>query len=609
MGAPLPDGQARTRAADKPSASFARDAARLLALGGALLTVAAYGAVGAAFYGGFSLPQGIGMNALLPVEVSAIAVFIVFGGVAWGLLTLALGGTAFVKWAASVVNAVARGRGAVAAAVVALLLSTACWTIAHVYLRHAVTSDDEHVYHFIGQTLAAGRLTAPSPGRDLAFYREQFVVLTEHVRFGKYPVGFPALLAVGQAMGGETAVVPALIGLVALGVFWLARRVSSPGAALVAVFLFASSPQVLLTGATLVSQPAAALCVTAGTAALVESLRRRSRSAWTVVAGAAFGYGLLVRPLPGVLFAAVAVAWLAWEVRPEAASTRVRLGLALVGPIVMAGGVLLLVNRLQVGSALSSGYQAFHGTGQGLAGLRDLVGGDIALRSMSVFASLFRLDVWLFGWPLSFLLVPLAPRTGAWRLLWAMAAAELFYRLLSAKAGVGATGPIYMFEAVSLLCVLSAEGAVRAHRALSALRPAREAIVPAAMLAGSLVAITMFLPDRLSDLARMGAAQHAAPDLVARRGLSHALVFHEGVVPPWTYRSWAYYPRCNSPAMDDDILYIQFQRPPEGVTANLDFWRSRHPDRTAWYFGWPPGGEPFLVDLESFVRAQAGARP
>ena len=107
----------------------------------------------------------------------------------------------------------------------------------------------------------------------------------------------------------------------------------------------------------------------------------------------------------------------------------------------------------------------------------------------------------------------------------------------------------------------------------------------------------------------MGSAQLAAPDLAARHGLTHALIFHEGVVPPWTYRSWAYFPRCNSPSMDDDLLYVRFQRPPEGLGANLEFWRRRYPDRTAWYFGWPPDGEPFLLDLETFTRAQAGRDP
>jgi hypothetical protein len=607
MGVPVPDGETRTRAADKPSAASSREVARLAALAGAVLTVAAYRAVGDEFYGGFALPQGSGMNSLLPAELAAFAIFIVFGGAAWALLIVALRGSAPVGWAVGAVDAAARRGGVAVAAAAAVALALACWTVSAVYLRHAVTTDDEHAYHFIGQTLAEGRLTAPSPGSDLAFYREQFIVLTPQTRFGKYPIGFPLLLALGQKVGAETMVVPVLVGLVALSVFWLSHIFTTPGAAVLGLLLVVCSPQVLLTGATVLSQPAAALCLTAGCAALFESERRRSRWPWMALAGGAFGYGVLVRPLPGALFAVVALGWLGWRSRSETGGARVRLGLALTAPIAIAGGVLLLVNRAQVGSALSSGYQAFHGTAEGVSGLRDFLGGGLAVTSMSVFSSLFRLDVWLLGWPLSLLFLPAARRTSTSLLLWAMLAAELSYRVISPKAGVGGTGPVYLFETVPLLCVLSADGAARAHRFLAGSTAERRGLVPAAMIAGALVSVTMFLPARLADLASMGSAQRAAPDLVAQRGLTHALVFHEGVVPPWTYRSWAYFPRCNSPQLDDDVLYVRFQRTP--MTANLDFWRRRYPDRTAWYFGWPPNGAPFLVELDTFVRSQAGAHP
>jgi hypothetical protein len=606
MGVPVADGEVRTLAAVSPSATPAPEWPRLLALAGAVLALAAYRAVGREFYDGFALPLGIGMTVLLPAEISAFAVFIVFGGLAWGLLAVALAGTRPVEVIVRLVGASA-SRPWVAAAAAAALLALASWTLAHVLLRHAVTSDDEHVYRFIGQTLAGGRLTAPSPGGDLAFYREQFVVLTDRVRFGKYPIGHPALLALGQRLGVETLVVPLIVGLTAFATVWLGQRVTTRTGTIVALILFASSPQVLCTGATLLSQPAAALCLTVALAALVESDRSRRPLGWAALSGLSLACGLLVRPLPGVLFAGAAAAWYAWRARSMPLALRARLGLALVGPIVIAGGVLLLVNRLQAGSALQSGYQAFHATGQGVGGLRDFVAGGLALRAMSVFATLFRLDVWLFGWPLSLLFLPFARRTGASSLLWVMVGAELAYRVITPKAGIGGTGPIYFFEVVPLLSVLTADGAVRARGRLA---PARlSAAVPATLLAGALVAVSLFVPDRLRDLSRMGQAQRAAPDLIERHGISEALVFHEGVVPPWTQANWAYFPRCNSPALDDDVLYVRFQREGGDLEANLDFWRRRHPDRSALYFGWPPGGEPFLMDLGDFIRTQQGGLP
>src|SRR4029079_6377645 len=174
-----------------------------------------------------------------------------------------------------------------------------------------VISDDEHVYRFIAQTLRTGSLTAPSPGQDLAFFREQFVVLDERVRYGKYPIGHPLLLALGQALGLETLVVPVVTGAIALPLFWLARHLADRQVAILAVLFFGSSPQVLFTGATFLSQPVAAFCLVAGLALLRASARPGARVAWALgAAGALFGYGVLARPLPGLLFVIVAGAWL-----------------------------------------------------------------------------------------------------------------------------------------------------------------------------------------------------------------------------------------------------------------------------------------------------------
>jgi hypothetical protein len=606
MEDPVPDGEAPPAAVAAPSAAHRREWARVLALLGAVVALLSYRSIAATFYDGFVLPQGIGMYALLPIELAAISVFSVFGGAAWALLSFALAGTGLVAAAAGAVLAMAR-RPHRAAGALAVLVAAACFGVAHLVLRHAVTSDDEHVYRFIAQTLGAGGLTAASPGQDLEFYREQFVVLTEHVRFGKYPIGHPLLLMIGGKLGVENAVVPLTMGLTVLGTMALARRTTTPEGAIIALLLLASSPQVLLTGATVVSQTTAALCLTVALAALAE-LPRRGATGVALLAGGALGYGALVRPLPGVLFAGAALAWTAWYPRSSPWPARLRLLAAVTAPIALAGGVLLLVNRLQVGSALTSGYQAFHATGEGVAGLGGFLGGGLAHRAMSVFAALLRLDVWLFGWPVSLLFLPWARRSGAAALLWAMVGAELAYRLVSPKAGVGATGPVYLFEIVPVLCILSADGVLRARAWLAATVPPLGPAVPAVLVSGALVAVTLFLPERVRDLGLMGQAQGVAPGLIARRGVSHALVFHDGVVPPWTYRNWAYYPRCNSPSLDDDILYVRLQRD-KGLGENVEFWRRRHPDRSAWYFGWPAGGDAFLVDLETFVRGQAGVRP
>lgn len=569
----------------------------LLGFAVAALAVLGYRAIGEMYYRGYAFPQGGGMGFLLPDELAFIAVYVSMGGVAAGALAFAFWSSGLGRRAISLVRWLAERPRAVAIGV-ALAVTVAAWIIGALVLGHAVTTDDEHVYQFIAQTLRTGHLTAPSPGHDLAFYREQFVVLTPTVRFGKYPIGFPLLLALGQALGREEFVVPLITGLLALTLAWLVRRSYGKAVSVVALALFAISPQVLTTGASYLSQPAASLFLLLGVAAMLEAERAPRPAPWLLLAGAALGYGAIVRPLPGALFAAAAALYeLVHGTRP-----RWRGLVALATPLALAAGALLLINRIQSGGALTSGYQAFHKTGEGATGLLGLLGGGLGERSMSLFSNLYRLNVWLFGWPLSLIALPFAPRRRESTLLWLMIAAELAYRLISAKAGAGGTGPAYLFEIVPLLCLLSADGMVRlAREGWRELAPMPEWVASLAV-ASTVVGAIGFVPARMDDLWRMGTAQRTAPALIAERGLHHALVFHDGIVPDWLLASWAYYPRCNSPALDDDVLYILYQ--PRDPASNLEFWRRRYPDRSAWFFDWPKDGEPALVELPAFVTQQ-----
>src|SRR5262249_50271935 len=142
------------------------------------------------------------------------------------------------------------------------------------------------------------------------------------VRYGKYPIGHPAILALGQTLGAEALVVPLETALVAVVLFALGARVTGRAVAALGVGLYALSPQALLTGATLLSQPLSALCLVVGLGGLggAEAVARPAPR--LAAAGLAFGYGVLVRPLPGALFALVAAAYVTWGFRGDAPGRR-----------------------------------------------------------------------------------------------------------------------------------------------------------------------------------------------------------------------------------------------------------------------------------------------
>jgi len=553
------------------------------------------------------VPQGWGMDAPLAAELSYYTLFLLFGLAAIALLTFALARTSLPVSLRAAAAAAAR-RPMVTAAIVAVVLTLGGRVLAREALDDGVLSDDEHVYGFIAQTLRTGALIAPSPGTDLQFFVEQFVVVTDKVRYGKYPIGFPLLLLAGQALGFERAVVPVLTGLIALLLAWVGRKQFSPTVVVVALILFALSPQVLLTGATLLSQPAAAVCLLGAAGCLLESVKGGRRdAAWTAGAGACLAYGILVRPLPGVLFAAVAIAWVL--AAPRLGSGRAlspRAWMALLVPLAVAPAVLLWTNYVQTGHPLHSGYQTIHGDAV-------VLHSTLAPTALSLASSLVRLNFWLFGWPLSLLFCLFARRTAATLLFWGMFAAEIGYRLIAPKAGIGIVGPVYFYEVVPLLCLLSADGMaqlVRRGAGDGEPGPAgRSDLMAAAVLSAVIVNLSLFLPCKLGDAARAGQSGQVVFRALKEKDVHHALVFHRGVVPPATGLSWAYYPRPNGPRLDDDVLFVVMQPQPDRIASNVEFWKRRFPDRQAWVFNWDAETGPTLVPLLAFLSSLAPPAP
>jgi len=572
-----------------------------VALGGVVL--AAFHAVGHAYYQDFAVPQGWGMDFPLPAELTHYVFFFVFGLAATALLTLALLGTRVPGAVRAAGHAMAR-RPLAASAAVGALLALVCGLLVSNVLVGGVLSDDENVYHFIAQTLRRGSLVAPSPGTDLEFFVEQFVVLTDHSRYGKYPIGFPLLLAAGQSLGLERAVVPVLTGLCALLLAWLARKEFSPTTIVLAVVLFVLSPQVLITGASLLSQPASAACLLGALGCLLARDRGDGPPVvLAAVAGALLGFGAIVRPLPGALFGVVAVAWLLvapWWGRRRAALAE---WAALLVPLAVGPAVLLWTNLRQSGHPLESGYNTLHGP-------VIVLYGSFPQAAMSLVSSLVRLDFWMLGWPLSLAACLFARRTPATILMWGMVAAEVAYRFIAPKAGIGTAGPLYFYEVVPLLCLLTADGLAHLASRLRIPVMARAGavagggdLIAAVLVAATVVNLTLFLPFKLGDLARAGQGQQVVFRALRDKDIHHALVFHRGTVPPTTGLSWAYYPRPNSPTLDDDVLFVVLQSEPGRMGSNLEFWKRRFPDRQAWVFDWEPQTGPTLVPLPMFLSA------
>ena len=86
--------------------------------------------------------------------------------------------------------------------------------------------EDEVAYLFQARTMALGRLTVPSPEPKQAFWTP-FVLDHQGQRFGKYPPGWPSILAAGVLAGLPWLVNPLLAALSLYLIYRLGKTIES----------------------------------------------------------------------------------------------------------------------------------------------------------------------------------------------------------------------------------------------------------------------------------------------------------------------------------------------------------------------------------------------
>jgi 4-amino-4-deoxy-L-arabinose transferase-like glycosyltransferase len=179
-----------------------------------------------------------------------------------------------------------------------LLLWTFGWSlfIAGDLLGGIPHVQDSITYRFQAQTLARGHLTAPAPSEPAAFEQE-FLLVGEGRWFGKYPPGYPALLAIGELLGLAWLVNPLLATLTTALLFLLGRCWYGQRVGLLAAFLATVSPFFLIMSATYMAHAAELFWVVTFMVAwtmVVRQPARPSRMRWLWLLGAGLSLGMIV---------------------------------------------------------------------------------------------------------------------------------------------------------------------------------------------------------------------------------------------------------------------------------------------------------------------------
>ena len=166
---------------------------------------------------------------------------------------------------------------------------------------------DEVTYELQARLYASGHIAGPEALPRAAF--SQWFVEDRGARYGIFPPGWPAMLAIGYLLRAPLWINPLLHGLTVLIVGGLAGRLFGRRAGLVAAGLYAMMPQALLLAATRMSHTAVAFLAAVVFAAVLRRLcpvegapasgqmNDRGRALGDAGAGLALGMLAATRPL------------------------------------------------------------------------------------------------------------------------------------------------------------------------------------------------------------------------------------------------------------------------------------------------------------------------
>jgi hypothetical protein len=480
-------------------------------------------------------------TAFIPWWSSAVQEWLLRGtGVALAALGAALLlGERLDRWMAHATAIVLKPSPAVFQALVAggvLALSAA---FAVYCFARAPFSEDELAQRFHAHILLSGRLFAAGEPRP-EFFAVTGVLDRNGHWYSMYPIGGPALLAVGMRFGATWLVNPVLTALTAGGLYRFAAAAFGDGPARASALLFALSPFVLIMGASHENHAGTLALATLGLVALTRWAAATDPTAAARAAaliGLAVGGMATLRPLDAAAVAVVIGLFQLSVVASEPSRARSLLVQLAAGALPI--GFLLYANARTTGRPLLFAYEALYGPGHRLGFHADPYGVPHTPTHALILtsASLMRLNRYLFEWPLPGLVPILAGLVAVRRpTRWDLLLIGLTGALLVAYALYWAdsfAGPRFLYAALPAFFIFAARapGLVAADLRPGALRRVVLLVVPLCLLCAWVV------PTGVSSVRTRAYSYHTGrtklkTDIASQVAAAHlrdAVVFvHEG---------------------------------------------------------------------------------
>lgn len=183
-----------------------------------------------------------------------------------------------------------------------LLAFLAAFLVASRVFENIAHIEDEIAYVWQAQAIAGGHLSVSSPPHPRSFL-VPFVVDYDGQRFGKYPLGWPALLGIGVRLGIRNFVNPILAALGVWFTYRLGKNLFGEVVGLLAAGLTLTSPFFLMNSGSLLSHPLGLVLCLAFVLAWLDAFDSRNTSPRiipTLTAASTLGLLALTRPWTAV---------------------------------------------------------------------------------------------------------------------------------------------------------------------------------------------------------------------------------------------------------------------------------------------------------------------
>ncbi len=583
---------------------FADHGRALAALGAALALTGLYYVYGVERAGSYVFRIGDG-GFLQPEDLECQFMF--FYAIVGAYVVLFL--TLFLHWSPKGVSPRALGRAIGcrkhSPLVITLAAFGAMLLVRFVLLERVSVTDDENAYLFLARTLLEGRLVNPAPEFHELF-RNQFVHADPFVWFAQYPIGHALFLAGGLAVGAVDVMVP----LCGFGTVWMTflicKEAFDERTARIAVVLMALSPHFVLTSGTLLGYTTAAF---ASAFLVYAALCLYSFPQWRcfLVFTVASSLLLLNRPLSwACLGLALALYYVGSAIRNPSRNSLAAIVL-MAGAASISLALFLFINLQQTGDSLLTVTQWYYqnsgqslGLGFGAETLWEVHTPESGLANLLLSAA--RQNIWLFGWPFSFLFLAFAgkARFVSFLMIWFI----VFYgaHVYVASPGVLVTGPNHYAEMVIPVALLSAHGIARLDHIVrrTIVTSSADEIVPSLVAALFLCSLVLFVPPAVGTLQNCVDKASRVYTLLDRKHVHHAIVFANKIVADHC-NTFVFVPPTPGPNLEDaDRIYVRWP----ANERRLEEFVGRYPDREVWGVLFNAKGEPMVVRKGSERFAQ-----